>query len=79
MRGSIGGSRTVSFPFELDLIFSKGKVLDFLSSENFSSPFESLRLEEWLDRRTRSSAVGNLAKGRGMESSVRALLEGMFS
>jgi len=43
---------------------------------------ENLRLEDvedWLDERTRSSAVGNLAIGREMTSGVRALLGGVSS
>jgi hypothetical protein len=61
---------------------SKGKVLDFLSGEDLPSWLESLRLygvEDWLDERTRLSAVGNLATGRKMVSRVWALLEGVFS
>ena len=82
MTSSIGISCAFSFPFELDLIHSKGKVLAFLSIEDLASSLEDLRLwdvEDWLDRRTRSSAVGNLAIGREMLSSVRALLGSVFS
>ena len=82
MTSSIGISCVVSFPFELDFVNSKGRVLAFLSSEDLASSLEDLRLwdvEGWLDNRTRSSAEGNLAIGREMMSSVRALLGSVFS
>ena len=77
-----GVSCAFSFPFELDFVHSRGKVLDFFSDEDFTSSLESLCLqdvEDWLDKRTTSSAVGSLAIGRVIVSSVRALLEGVFS
>jgi hypothetical protein len=81
MTSSAGASRAAPFPFEPDFAHSSGKVLDFLSGEDWSSSLESLRLldaKDWVDGRTRSSAVGNLAIGRGMVSSVRVLLESVF-
>ena len=82
MTSSTGASRAVAFPFDTDFVNSKGKVLDFLSSEGLRSSLESLRLwdvDGWLAGRTRLSAVGSLAMGRGTASSVLALLEGVFS
>ena len=82
MTSSIGISCALSFPFELDFVHSKGRVLVFLSNEDLASSLGNFRLwdvEDWLDRRTRSSAVGNLAMGREMVLSVCVLLGSVFS